>query len=256
MRRLTTLLILTVCASLPAVAQTPSELPPATPCKGEKVTVLPLFPVAASPGVARAEEQRVREELVALGAYCVQSRADTLGKLGQTSAIACEDAACRKRIAERVDADWVVFGLVFGFGGRTTLTAQGWDRSGERLSRRTFESSVTNIGQTLISGARALPSAAIPEVASVRGRPVPLALGGVAVLALAAGAAFGVSSAETSRALSQPQTGCAGAADAYLQCLDTRSALGRRQATAANVFYGAAGLLAASAGIVWVMQWP
>jgi hypothetical protein len=218
--------------------------------------VLPLFPVATSPGVARAEEQRVRDELTAQGVYCVQPRGETLGKLGHLSPIACEDAACRKRIADRVDADWVVFGMVFGFGGRTTLTAQAWDRSGERLSRRTFESTVPNVGQTLIAGARALPTAGIPGTASVRGRSVPLALGGMAVLSLAGGAAFGFASSESSRSLSQPQTGCGGSGAAYVQCLDDRAALGRRQSTAANVLYGAAALLGASAGIVWVMQWP
>lgn len=255
MTRLCSSLLLTCCVSLSAEAQGNAEMP-APPCKGERVVVLPLFPVATSPGVARQQEERLREELMALNAYCVQPRAQTLSQLGPVSAIACEDAACRKRISERMDGDWVIFGMVFGFGGKTTITAQAWDRGGERLSRRTFESTVTNLGQTLIAGANALPLSGLPEQAAVRGRAVPLALGGVAVLALAAGAAFGVSASETSRGLSQPQTGCGGVATAYVDCLNGRADAGRRQATAANILYGAAALLGTSAGVIWVMQWP
>lgn len=250
MRRLTPLLLFSVCLSVPAAAQDEK------PCTGEKVTVLPFFPVATSPGVARAEEQRVREELQALGTYCVQSRADTLTKLGPASALACDDALCRKKISDRVEADWVIFAMVYGFGGRSTMTAQAWDASGERLSRRTFETSVPNIGPTLIAGARALPSASLPLEASVRGRAVPYALGGVALIALAAGAAFGVASAESARGLSGPVTGCGGTGGAYVDCLDQRANLGRRQATTANVFYGASAVLGTSAGVLWVMQWP
>lgn len=251
MRKLTPLLAFSLCFAAPALAQTE-----AARCTGDKVTVLPFFPVATSPGVARAEEQRVREELLKLGTYCVQSRAETLTKQAQASPLACDDAQCRRRLAERVDADWIIFAMVYGFGGKTTLGVQAWDKSGERLSRRTFEATVPNVGPVMIGAARALPLAGLPGEASVRGRAVPLALGGVAVIALAAGAAFGAASAETARGLSQPQTGCGGNGTAYLDCLNTRTELGRRQATTANVLYGAAALVGTSAGVLWVMEWP
>ena len=45
MRKLTAPLLLTLFSSLSAAAEQ-------APCAGERVTVLPLFPVATSPGVA------------------------------------------------------------------------------------------------------------------------------------------------------------------------------------------------------------
>lgn len=230
---------------------------PVPSCKGERIAVLPLLPVATVGAVARIEEDRLRDELQQTPNLCVLTRAETLTALGNASPVACDDANCRRRLAERLDAKWVVWGTVFGFGARTSVSAMLWDDSGERVSRRSYEpKNGARITESLLAGARALPMAGVPERAPVTGRAVPLALAGTGVVALAAGLAFGAASAETGRQLADQNTGCTGQSDAYLRCLDDRVKLGRRQATTANVFYGVAAAFGIGAGITWAVHWP
>lgn len=243
-----------LCLAAPRALAGPAPLPA---CTGERVAVLPLMPVATVPAVAKLEEERLRAELAKTKDLCVVPRSETIEKLGSASPISCDDANCRQRLADQVDAAWVLWGTVYGFGAKTTVSAMIWDRTGERVSRRSYEPGPeVQVTAGLLAGARALPASGVPAQAAVRGRVVPLALGGTGLVALAAGTAFGVASLESARQLSTGTTGCPGLGGDYLVCLDEHERNGRNQARAANILFGAAALFGIGAGVSWIVSWP
>lgn len=232
--------------------------------------MVPLEPVGLSAADARNEEAKVRAALAELSGVCVLPRSDSAAKLRAFSGHrvpACEDAACRSRVATAFGADWLYSGTAFGLGGGRTVTLQLWNAQGTVVQRGSFatgegvsDEAAAGTVVGLLRDARLGRSAvADANVVTRRGaisRLPAFTAGALAVAAVGVGAAFGVASQQTAERVAQRQTGCAGTGDAYVQCFNEVERGGRQQAALANVFFGAGALLGAGATVMFVMEWP
>lgn len=247
---------LTLVAAL-VVASAARAAPPLIPgpCVGKRVVLVPLAPVAVSPEVARRQEERIRQALGALPGRCVEPRAQTITKLRAQPAPlqACGDGACRAAQALQLEADWLVSGSMLGVGGTFTAALMAWDRTGEPVRRASLS---LEEGKTVeVAALQPLFGAGAKSKAADR-RPVVYVLAGAGLAAAIAGASLGIASSATARTVSDGQTGCPGVGEQYQRCFSERVGTGRLQATAANALFGAAGLLGASATVLFVVELP
>ncbi|MFT3711013.1 MAG: hypothetical protein QM817_25585 [Archangium sp.] len=218
----------------------------------QRAVLVPLLPVATTPKVARALEQKTRETLEATPGLCLESRNDTVMRLlpleGHRLAT-CRDAACHAQQLASFGVDVLIEGLVLGAGGEPTL----------ELTITRAKNSVRAVGSpdelpALI--AMGLTEDAPPPKAS--GAKWPSILAGAAGLAsVGVGVGLGVSSSSLGSTLSMNDGACTGITGATLAtCLDGQLRSGKDQATAANVLFAIGGTLLVGAIILWVVELP
>lgn len=220
----------------------------AAPCT--RVVVAPFEPLATTPAMARAMEEKVRAELAARPGLCVEARAVTIEKLAQFERHRlppCGDLPCVAAQLKLLEGDEVLTGVVVGAGARSNIDLL---RSTAHRTARTTSSEPelsTALGLLYQWDARQKP-------APTRWPSIVAASLGAA--SLGAGIALGVESRRTEQVLSSGVTGCTGGGSTYRDCVDGQLRTGRDQATAANVLFGAAGVLVAGAVVLWVVELP
>ncbi len=251
-------------ASAPAPLTAPVPATGPSDCRGESFAVAPLEPLALSPHDALDEEGRVRDVLSELENSCLVARAHSAKVLAELPGLrvpSCPDAACRAKLVERFGARWLVSGTVYGLGGGRTVTLTLWSADGAIVQRASYTGSdpqrpLTRLVQEARLGHSLVAEAGGKGDARFRLGWPQVALGGAAVTALAVGGGFGYASLRTERRLSTSATGCQGDAIVYQQCFADEYRLGARQARTANVLYGLAAVLGASAAVSFAVEWP
>lgn len=220
----------------------------ATPCT--RVVVTPFEPLATTPAVARALEEQVRAVLSARPGLCVETRAATIARLAKFERHRlppCGDLACVAAQLSVLESDEVLTGVVVGAGGRSNVDLL---RSTAARTARTTTSEAelaTALGVLYQWGAKERPSP--------RRWPSILA-GSAAVASAGAGLALGLEAKRTERVLSSGTAGCPGGGTDFANCIDGQLRTGKTEATAANVLFGVAGVLAAGAIVLWVVDLP
>lgn len=216
-------------------------------CAG-RVVIVPFDYLASDAQGAREAEQRVRDAAARWLGACVEAREATVKRLQRLGPFlsACPDDACRASRASALEAATVVEGIALGVGGRPSLALSLWGRDGKGV----------RASAPLEGGAQEID--ALFERWSRRERgagPWPYVSIGAAAGAVAVGAFFGARVWQEQQAVSGG-TACAGLAGQALSgCLDARFAEGRRDALAANVLFGAGGVLAAGGAVWLVWEW-
>jgi hypothetical protein len=262
-----------------AVEQAP---PPAPAPACRKVALVPVEGIAVRPDEARVADGHLRAALAALEGLCPQPAADTQARLGRykdRKLPACRDDVCRAAQVAELDVDILLAGTVVGFAGVNSATLQAYSRKGAvqrtrvNLESGGGEASMGAVLQALFGALDSGTPVELPAVAAAPAEPAPPVVAevveaprrsrlpfyvaaGAAVAALATGTAFGLAASSSERAVTQGSVGCSGAGDPYVQCFESRVERGRSQARAANVAYGAAGVLAAGATVIWVWELP
>ncbi len=220
----------------------------AAPCT--KVAVAPFEPLATTPAVARALEEQVRTALAARPGLCVEARAATIAKLSKFERHRlppCGDLACLAAQLTALDADEVLTGVVVGAGARSNVDL--FRGTARRTARATTSEPelATAIGVLYQWDAKERPS---PR------RWPSIVAASLSVASAGAGIALGVESKRNEQVLSSGVTGCPAGGTNYRDCLDAQLRTGKSEATAANVLFGVAGVLAASAIVLWVVELP
>jgi hypothetical protein len=248
-----TLLPLALLLSLGATAQS-------TPCKGERLTLLPFDGVAVSRADARQAEEVLRRSLAKDASLCLEPRKETVGRLLSLGGrmAPCDDAACRSAQVKALAAQWVVRGRVLGLGGersvalvlvspegqesRSTFTLPSLEAGAEDVAARAF---------ALLWGTRPRQQAAQRTL-----RPWPQVLMGTGAAALAAGIGFGLASRATERRLSQGSGGCVGEGETFRQCISDGLRKGERQSLIANSLMGTGAVLGAGGAVLFIWELP
>jgi hypothetical protein len=243
--------LLTVALVL-SLAQAP------TPCKGERVVLVPFQPLALSSAEARQLEDTVRRSAQAAPGVCLEPRADTVAKVrAQGGRLpTCVDAACRGAQVAALGADWLVRGVALGVGGGHSVALTLVDHEG-----RETHTVIQHSGEEAFPplwAARPVSQSKVARQAKVERSgtvwpKVLLAAGGVA---LAAGVGFGLAARRSEERLSEGNAGCAGEGEAFRSCIAGRLEEGRRQARTANVLMGAGAVLGAGGAVFFVWELP
>lgn len=261
----TALLLLT---ALPLLAAGAARAQGTPPCPGEAVVLVPLQPVALPAAQARKAEEQVRAALASGPGRCLRSRAETVAALQALDPQrlgSCDEARCRRGLAEDLQAEWVLSGAVLGVGGRPTVNLVLWDRTGTRLGRTSValdaagEAGLSRALASLWTQAAALPLAAGNGVSAAPPSFVhgpALWVAGVGVATVLAGGLLGLASQQTEQRVMEGRTGCPGTGEAYQTCFASTVAAGRNQAVAANVLFGAGLVLGTGATVMWITRWP
>ncbi len=240
-------------------------------CRGETFALVPLEPSAVAPEGALEAESQLRMSLGGLSGVCLSTRAHSAARLRSVEGLrlpACADSACRARWARHFEAKWLVSGTVFGLGGARTVNLQLWSADGAIVQRTSYTFSpdrppLETVG-AMIREARVGHSLVADRSGhGLNGKsggrtvgPVQWALGGAALLAVAAGGGFGNASAQTSKRLSTGASGCEGIREEYSRCFANEHTRGKRQALAANALYAAGAVLGAGAVLTFAVEWP
>ncbi|MBX5481280.1 MAG: hypothetical protein IRZ16_05460 [Myxococcaceae bacterium] len=244
----------------------------AAPAGCERVVVVPLEPSGLTPDEALEEEEALRALIARNLSVCVQPRAKAVEVLRTFEGLrlpVCTDAACRKALARKFDADWLVSGTAYGFGGGHTVAITLWPADGNVVQRGTYASGSAlderqpaetvialfhdaRLGRSIANGVEAVAEPARPR----RSRWPEVALGTAAVAALAGGVAFASASQLTAERISRQRTGCAGQGEAYVRCFEDTVQAGKNQALAANVLFGAGALFGAGVAVVFMVELP
>jgi hypothetical protein len=237
------------------------------PCPGETVVLLPLQPVALSPALAREAEETVRAAIPPGRKRCLRSRAETVASLGSIQVErlgTCDEARCRRALAEDLRADWLLSGSVLGVGGRRTVNLVLWDRTGTRLGRTSVavdaagDLGLSRVLEALWAQAALLPLSRGPATGPEESfSPAPaLWVAGTGIAAVLVGGLLGLASQQTERRVMEGRTGCPGTGEVYRSCFAATAAAGRNEAVAANVLFGAGVLLGTGATVMWITRWP
>jgi hypothetical protein len=234
----------------------------------EKVVLIPFDTVALARVETRGLEDAVRKAVSGLPGVCLEPRAETVARLRTLGpgAASCEGTACLGARSVAPGAAWLVRGVALGVGGaRSVVLVLGDSRGWE--ARELFQLPVSNAepgeaearaGQAFRTLWAGRPSAGEARPASVEKpkRLWPKVLVAAGGAALAAGVGFGISARRAESRLSAGNAGCAGEGEAFRACLDGRLRDGRRQATTANVLFGAGALLGAGGAFFLVWEVP
>ncbi|WNG23324.1 hypothetical protein F0U62_04230 [Cystobacter fuscus] len=234
-----------------------------TPCRGERVVLVPFQPVALSTAEARRAEDLVRRAVEALPGACLESRADTVARMKARGGrlASCSDAACRGAQVLALGAQRLVRGVALGVGGTRSVALTLVDREGLE-SHATLELSPAEAvsGPDETRAREALGSLwAARTGRRVDERParvlptVMVAAGGVA---LAVGVGFGLAARQSQKTLSTGGADCGGEGQAFRECFAARLREGRSRATTANVLLGTGALLGAGGTVLFLWELP
>lgn len=222
----------------------------AAPCT--RVVVTPFQPLATTPAVAREVEEQVRALLAARPGLCVERRQDTIARLAVFEGHRlppCADARCFATQLGTLEADELLGGVVVGVGARRNV-----DLISGNATRTARLTTLAESREQLAGALSLLLRWEAPSVKERRRWPaVAAAVAGVASAGV--GVALGVESRRLEQALSAGGGGCAGG-PGFPSCFDAQLRTGRDEATAANVLFGVAGVLAAGAVVLWVVELP
>ncbi|OJH36308.1 hypothetical protein [Cystobacter ferrugineus] len=234
-----------------------------TPCRGERVVLVPFQPVALSTAEARRAEDLVRRTVEALPGACLESRADTVARMrargGRLSG--CSDAACRGAQVLALGAERLVRGVALGVGGTRSVALTLVDREGHE-SHATLELSPSEAvsGQDETRAREALTSLWTARTGRrVDERParvLPTVLVSAGGVALAVGVGFGLAARQSQKTLSTGSANCGGEGQAFRECFTARLREGRSRATTANVLLGAGALLGAGGTVLFIWELP
>ncbi|WNG32914.1 hypothetical protein F0U61_04255 [Archangium violaceum] len=241
-----------------SLAQAPS------PCRGERVVLVPFQPVALSTAEARELEDTVRRVAESTSGMCLEPRTTTVTKVRNQGGrlVGCVDAACRGAQVLAFGSDRVVRGVALGVGGGRSVALTLVDRegheshtlvqlSGEGLPPGLEEARIREAFGELWS--TRLSSRVVEERPRKVWPTVVLAAGGIA---LAAGVGFGLAARRAETSLSRGNAGCSGEGEAFRSCIAGRLQEGRKQARTANVLMGAGALLGAGGAVFFVWELP
>ncbi len=244
----------------------------AAPSPSLRVVVLPFVPVGTSPEEAKAVERVVRGEVGQIRDATLvppEAVASRVAASAPTGVADCHDETCAARVAQVLDVDGVVTGVVTGLGGAYSVLLTFTGRTGAAARHASAEipgppvdpsAAVRRaVGNLLGLATPSSPGPAIEigggTVVSSRWRRVPAitALGAAGTFGIAGGVLGGLSSATAAR-VDAGATGCPGSGSAYLSCFAGQIRTGRAEATAANALFIAAG--AAAIAAVVMFAWP
>lgn len=220
----------------------------AAPCT--RVTVAPFEPLATTPAVARRLEDQVRTALDARPGLCVEARTATIARLAKFERHRlppCGDLPCVASQLSDLESDEVLTGVVVGAGARINVDLL---RSTATRTART-----TSLESELATAMGALYQWDAKERPAPRRWPALLAAS-VGLASAGAGIALGLEARRHEQVLSSGVTGCPAGGTSYRDCIDGQLRTGKGEATAANVLFGVAGVLAASAIVLWVVELP
>jgi hypothetical protein len=230
-------------------------------CEGERMTLLPFDPVAATRIEARRTEDAVRAAIAKTSGVCLEPRRETVERLlaqaGNQSP--CVDAACRAAEVKSFGARWLVRGRVLGLGGERTVSLVMIGLDG-REARSTFTMPWLDAGAE-VAAARAF--SALWEGQGPRRaqkertlRPWPRVLMGVGAASLVAGVGFGLAARSTEKRMSQGSGGCGGEGEEFRQCFAEGLRRGERQSLISNTLLGTGAVLGAGGAILFVWELP
>jgi hypothetical protein len=234
-----------------------------SPCKGERVALVPFEPIALSRAEARRLEDSVRKALEETSGVCVEPRASTVEKLRPQGGRlpACTDAVCRGAQVTAFGVDRLLRGVALGVGGGRSVALTLVDREGAE-ARTSFQRAGVEAppgaadAQALETFTALWDARPNPPFVENPPRVFPLVVMAAGGLALATGVGFGLASRQTETRLSQGTAGCTGGGEAFRHCFAGQLKTGQDQARTANVLMGAGALLGAGGTLMLLWEVP